>query len=240
MHCWNLETVQDEAILAWHFEFIRFLVCKRTIHDNPVMLHIKSHLLWWQTIPAASMPLNQQKQFQHVSFPFIIFLPTMKPTQTDLLQFNCRSKFKALVFCISAPPYLVVYFPHGFHIWCRCSNPCPQFGWLHHFDLDYIIWISLAKLSINPDTFYSLKRMNGPFSQFPIWYGFHKSLRNLHNSSQFSFAFIFVPMPLCFLRSTATSSLGPGAGQQFAQPGEELPLPGPFLGSEATGEVGVS
>jgi hypothetical protein len=37
------------------------------------------------------MPLNQQKQFQHVSFPFIIFLPTMKPTQTDLLQFKVQS-----------------------------------------------------------------------------------------------------------------------------------------------------
>lgn len=75
----------------------------------------------------------------------------------------CSSKFEALVFCISAPPYLVVYSPHGFHIWCRCSNPCPQFGWLHHFDLDYTIWISLAKLSIDLDTFYSLKQMNRPF-----------------------------------------------------------------------------
>ena len=28
------------------------------------------------------------------------------------------------------------------------------------------------------------------------------------------------------------TSLGPGAGQQFAQPGEELPLPGPFLGAK--------
>ena len=79
----------------------------------------------------------------------------------------CSSKFEALVFCISAPPYLAFYSPHGFHIWCCCSNPCPQFGWLHHFDLDYTIWISLAKLSTGLDTFYSLKQMNGPFFQFP-------------------------------------------------------------------------